>query len=91
MAKEEQHCMQSSNENRPFEQIGKPQWDPSGVFRISYGSGLDDPMPFASVVTQLLKRHCDRRNAQFAFELIKETPVCAIRDNFVGAGRRCSG
>lgn len=38
--------MQSSNENPPFEQIGKPQWDPSGVFRIRYGSGLDDPMPF---------------------------------------------
>jgi hypothetical protein len=51
MAKEEQHCMQSSNENPPFEQIGKPQWDPSGVFRIRYGSGLDDPMPFMLTVT----------------------------------------
>ena len=27
--------MQSSNENPTFEQIGKPQWDPSGVFRIT--------------------------------------------------------
>jgi hypothetical protein len=43
--------MQSSNENPPFEQIGKPQWDPSGVFRIRYGSALDDPMPFVLTVT----------------------------------------
>ena len=43
--------MQSSNENPTFEQIGKAQWDPSGVFRISYGSGLDDPMPFVLTVT----------------------------------------
>ena len=35
--------MQSSNENPTFEQIGKPQWDPSGVFRIRYGADLDDP------------------------------------------------
>ena len=34
-----------------FEQIGKPQWDPSGVFRISYGSGLDNPTPFVLTVT----------------------------------------
>ena len=45
------HCMQPSNENPPFEQIGKPEWDPSGVFRIRYGSGLDDPMPFMLTVT----------------------------------------
>jgi hypothetical protein len=51
VAKEELRCMQSSNENPPFEQIGKPQWDPSGVFRIRYGSGLDDPMPFVLTVT----------------------------------------
>ena len=43
--------MQSSNENPPFEQIGKAQWDPSGVFRISYGSSLNDPMPFVLTVT----------------------------------------
>ena len=43
--------MQSSNENPTFEQIGKPQWDPSGVFRIRYGSGLNDPMPFVLTVT----------------------------------------
>ena len=43
--------MQSSNENPTFEQIGKPQWDPSGVFRIRYGAGLDDPMPFMLTVT----------------------------------------
>jgi hypothetical protein len=43
--------VQSSNENPPFEQIGKPQWDQSGVFRIRYGSGLDDPMPFVLTVT----------------------------------------
>jgi hypothetical protein len=44
--------MQSSNENPPFEQIGKAQWDPSsGVFRIRYGSSLDDPMPFVLTVT----------------------------------------
>jgi hypothetical protein len=48
--KEEQRCMQSSN-GPPFEQIGKPEWDPSGVFRIRYGSGLDDPMPFMLTVT----------------------------------------
>ena len=34
-----------------FEKIGKPQWDPSGVFRIRYGSGLDDPLPFVLTVT----------------------------------------
>ena len=34
-----------------FEQIGKPEGDPSGVFRISYGSGRDDPMPFVLTVT----------------------------------------
>ena len=43
--------MQASNENPPFEQIGKPQWHPSGVFCISYGSGLDDPSPFVLTVT----------------------------------------
>ncbi len=43
--------MQSSNENPTFEQIGKPEWDPSGVFRIRYGSGLNDPMPFVLTVT----------------------------------------
>jgi hypothetical protein len=43
--------MQSSDENPPFEQIGRPQWDPNGVFRVSYGSGLDDPMPFVLTVT----------------------------------------
>ena len=43
--------MQSSDENPPFEQIGRPQWDPSGVFRVSYGSGLDDPTPFVLTVT----------------------------------------
>ena len=43
--------MQSSNENPPFEQIGKPQWDPSGVFRIRYSSGLNDPLPFVLTVT----------------------------------------
>ena len=43
--------MQSSNENPPFEQIGKPLWEPSGVFRIRYGSGLDDPVPFVLTVT----------------------------------------
>jgi hypothetical protein len=43
--------MQSSNENPTFEQIGKPQWDPSGVFRIRYGSDLNDPMPFVLTVT----------------------------------------
>jgi hypothetical protein len=51
VANEEEHGMKSSNENRPFEQIGKPQWDPSGVFRISYGSGLDNPTPFVLTVT----------------------------------------
>ena len=40
--------MQSSNENPTFEQIGKPEWDPSGVFRIRYGSGLNDPLPFCA-------------------------------------------
>jgi hypothetical protein len=49
--KEEQHRMQSSNENPTFEQIGKAQWDPSGVFRIRYGLGLDDPKPFVLTVT----------------------------------------
>ena len=43
--------MQSSNETATFEQIGKAQWDPSGVFRISYGSGLNDPLPFVLTVT----------------------------------------
>jgi len=43
--------MQSSIENPPFEQIGKPEWESSGVFRIRYGSGLDDPIPFVLTVT----------------------------------------
>jgi hypothetical protein len=43
--------MQSSNENPTFEQIGKPEWDPSGVFRIRYGSGLNDPLLFVLTVT----------------------------------------
>jgi hypothetical protein len=51
VAKEGEHRMQSSNENPPFEQIGKPQWDPSGVFHIRYGSGLNDPRPFVLTVT----------------------------------------
>jgi hypothetical protein len=43
--------MQPSNENPPFEQIGKAEWDPSGVFRIKYGLGLDDLIPFVLTVT----------------------------------------
>jgi hypothetical protein len=43
--------MQSSDENPTFEQIGKPEWDPSGVFHIRYGSRVDDPMPFMLTVT----------------------------------------
>jgi hypothetical protein len=31
--------------------LGNPQWDPTGVFRISYGSSLNDPMPFVLTVT----------------------------------------
>jgi hypothetical protein len=51
MAKEDDDYMQSSDENPPFEQIGKPQWDLSGVFLIRHGSGPDDPMPFVLTVT----------------------------------------
>jgi hypothetical protein len=70
--------MQSSNENPPFEQIGKPECEPSGVFRIRYGSG---PVQYSDRLR--------RRRLPLPLHRRRWGPAAAPRRGRRSASRRC--